>query len=90
MTETVPVPEGDTALHEVVEEQVTDVAAFPGPKSTVVLPVVVENPVPVSVTVVPPAFGPEVGDIEVRVGAEPQRSAAKRLAIGVPKPVAML
>ena len=69
MTETVPVPEGDTAVHEEVVEQVTDVAAFPDPKSTVVPLEAVEKLVPVRVTVVPPVTGPEVGEIRVRVGA---------------------
>ena len=68
VTETVPVPEGDTAVHEEVVEQVTDVAAVP-PKETVVPPEVVTKLVPVRVTVVPPEAGPEVGEIELRVGA---------------------
>ena len=68
MTETVPVPEGDTALHEEVVEQDTDVAAV-DPNETVVPPEAVEKPVPVRVTLVPPEAGPEVGEIEERVGA---------------------
>ena len=56
-------------MQEVVEEQETDVAWFPGPKSTVVPPEVVTKLVPVRVTVVPPAAGPEVGEMLVRVGA---------------------
>ena len=70
MTETVPPtkPKGDTAVHEVVEGQVTDIAGFPVPKSTVVPPEVVTKLVPVRVTVVPPEAGPEVGEIELRVG----------------------
>ena len=36
------------------------------PKVTAVAP---EKPVPVMVTVVPPVAGPEVGEIEVTVGA---------------------
>jgi hypothetical protein len=68
VTETVPVPEGDTALHEEVVEQDTDVAAV-DPNETVVPLVVVEKLVPVRVTVVAPEAGPEVGEIEVRVGA---------------------
>ena len=68
MTETVPVPEGEVAVHEVVEEQVTDVAAF-DPNETVVPLVVVEKLVPVRVTVVAPEAGPEIGEIPVRVGA---------------------
>jgi hypothetical protein len=69
VTETVPVPAGDTVLHEVVDGQSTGVAAFPDPKSTVVPPDAVEKPVPVRVTVVPPEAGPEVGEIEESVGA---------------------
>jgi hypothetical protein len=70
VTETVPPtkPKGDTAVHEVVEGQVTDIAGFPVPKSTVVPPETVEKPVPVSVTVVPPEAVPEVGEMKVRVG----------------------
>ena len=56
-------------MQEVVEEQETDVAWFPGPKSTVVPPEVVTKLVPVRVTVVPPPAGPEVGEIEEIVGA---------------------
>ena len=43
------VPAGSTALHDVVDEQFTDVAAV-APKFTVVAPGVVEKPLPVSVT----------------------------------------
>ena len=70
VTETVPVPEGDKAVQVVVEEQETDGAGFVDPKSTVVPPDAVEKPVPSSVTLVPPAVGPEVGEMEVRVGAD--------------------
>ena len=52
------------AVQEVVEEQETPVAAV-DPKSTVVVPVAVEKPVPARVTVVPPEAGPEVGEMEV-------------------------
>jgi hypothetical protein len=61
-------PEGVVPLHEVVEEQVTPVAAFPVPKSTVVPPEAVENLVPAMVNDVPPTSGPEVGVMEERVG----------------------
>ena len=59
---------GDRAVHEVVEEQDTEVAAV-DPNTTVVPPWAVEKSVPVRVTVVPPEAGPEVGEIEERVGA---------------------
>ena len=59
---------GTVALQLVVDVQETPVAAFV-PKSTVVPPEVVTKLVPVKVTVLPPAAGPEVGEIEVRVGA---------------------
>lgn len=59
---------GDVAVHEVAEEHDTPVAAAE-PKSTVVAPDDVENPVPVTVTVVPPAVEPDDGDTPVTVGA---------------------
>ena len=60
----VPVPAGDVAVIDVAELNVklADVA----PNVTAVTPV---KFVPVSVTVVPPAVGPAVGEIEVTVGA---------------------
>jgi hypothetical protein len=54
------------AMQLVVEEQLT--AAGVAPKSTVVPPAVVENPVPVIVTAVPPQGGPEAGEIPVTDG----------------------
>jgi hypothetical protein len=64
VTDTVPDPEGDTAVHEMADVHVTDVAA--------VVPNITVAPdtklAPVSVTVVPPAVVPDVGEIEDRVG----------------------
>jgi hypothetical protein len=65
VTSTVPLPAGDGAVMEVAEFTVKLKAAVP-PKCTAVAP---ENPVPVTVTEVPPATGPEVGATEVTVGA---------------------
>jgi hypothetical protein len=67
VTSTVPAdPAGDVAVIEVEEMTVTPVAAVP-PKLTVVAPMM--KPVPVIVTVVLPDVGPEVGEIDVTVGA---------------------
>jgi len=66
VTSGVPVPAGETAEREVVPVEVTEVAAWPAPKATVE-PVV--NPLPVMVTVVPPATGPSAGLIAVTAGA---------------------
>jgi hypothetical protein len=55
---------GETAVISVSETKVKLVAATV-PKLTLVAPV---KPVPVTVTVVPPVVGPEVGEIEVMVG----------------------
>ena len=60
-----PVCAGETALIWVEETTVKLVAASE-PKPTRVAPVKL---VPVMVTVVPPVDGPEVGEIEVIVGA---------------------
>ncbi|MEY9227936.1 hypothetical protein ABIF78_000259 [Bradyrhizobium japonicum] len=62
---TVPVPAGDVAVIDVDEWTVTLVAAV-APNVTAVAPV---NPVPVTVTTVPPVCGPAVGEIELTVGA---------------------
>jgi hypothetical protein len=56
-TAPVEVTAGDTAVHVVVELQLTLVAAV-FPKSTVVAPLAVEKPAPVMVTVVPPEVEP--------------------------------
>jgi hypothetical protein len=65
VTSTVPVPAGDVAVIEVAELTVKLVALV-APNLTAVAPV---NTVPVMVTEVPPAAGPEVGEIDVTVGA---------------------
>ncbi|MEY9227942.1 hypothetical protein ABIF78_000265 [Bradyrhizobium japonicum] len=62
---TVLVPAGDVAVIWVAELTVKPAAAVP-PKVTAVAPVKL---VPVMVTVVPPPPGPDVGEIEVTVGA---------------------
>ena len=62
---TVPVPAGEVAVMEVAELTVKP-AAFVAPNFTAVAPVKL---VPVIVTLVPPATGPDVGEIEVTVGA---------------------
>jgi hypothetical protein len=63
------VPDPLTGLDAVqlVDELHTTAVLGVVPKSTVVP--VVENPVPVMVTAVPPVCGPDVGLIEVTVGA---------------------
>ena len=63
-TSTVPVPAGEVAVIEVAEFTVKPVAGV-APKLTAVAPV---KPVPVMVTEVPPATGPDVGEIEVTTG----------------------
>ena len=66
---TVPVPEGLTAVQDEVELQLT-VVLLELPNAIVVAPAVVENPLPVMVTLVPPDAGPVVGSMVVTVGAE--------------------
>ena len=66
VTVTLPTPAGDVAWHWVLLEHETLVAAL-GPKLTVVDPKT--NPLPLRVTTVPPAAGPEVGEIDVSAGA---------------------
>jgi hypothetical protein len=65
VTFTVPEPAGETAVIEVADATVKLLAAVV-PKSTAVAPVKL---VPLTVTVVPPLAGPEVGLIEVTDGA---------------------
>jgi hypothetical protein len=62
---TPPDPPGLVAVHVVADEQLTEV---PGtvPKSTMVP--LVENPVPVMVTTVPPEGGPDAGSMAVITG----------------------
>jgi hypothetical protein len=61
---TVPVPAGDLMVSAVAELTVRTVPAV-RPNLTAVAPV---NPVPVTVTVVPPATGPAAGAMPVTVG----------------------
>jgi len=65
VTSTVPVPAGDVAVIDVAE-LTTKLAALVAPNFTAVAPV---RLVPVIVTEVPPAVGPEVGAIDVTVGS---------------------
>ncbi len=65
-TSTVPVPAGAVAVICVALLTVKPVAAV-APKVTAVAP---DRLVPVRVTVVPPAVGPAVGEMEVTVGAD--------------------
>ena len=64
VTSTVPVPAGDFMVREVDEVTDKPVPAVV-PNFTAVAPV---NPVPVTVTVVPPATGPAAGEMLVTVG----------------------
>ncbi|MGY4359591.1 hypothetical protein ACVW0J_006084 [Bradyrhizobium sp. i1.7.7] len=64
-TSTVPVPAGDVAAIWVAELTVKPAAAV-APNVTAVAPVKL---VPVMITLVPPPPGPDVGVIEVMVGA---------------------
>ena len=67
-TSTVPAASGgEVATQTVGEEQLA--TATTAPNATVVAPSVVENPVPVIVTGVPPAAGPAPGMIPATVGA---------------------
>ena len=64
MTSTVPVPAGAVAVIEVAELTVKPVALVT-PNFTADAPM---KPVPVIVTDVPPAVGPDVGEIDVTLG----------------------
>ena len=66
VTSTVPVPAGEVAVRLVAELTLTPVAAV-GPKWTVAPEAKL---VPLTVTTVPPLDGPELGLMEVTVGAE--------------------
>jgi hypothetical protein len=59
VTSTVPVPDGDVAVIEVSEFTAMVVAAA-DPNLTEVAPV---NPLPITLTTVPPVAGPELGEI---------------------------
>ena len=65
VTETTPVPAGTVTVRLVAVTALTPVPAVE-PKSTVGIP---EKPVPLTVTVLPPAWGPLFGLTEVTVGA---------------------
>ena len=65
VTSTVPVPAGEVAVIEVAELTVK-LVALAAPNFTAVAPV---NTVPVMVTDVPPTVEPDVGEIDVTVGA---------------------
>ena len=65
VTSTVPVPDGEVAVTDVALLTMTPVAAV-APKSTAVAPL---RLVPVTVTEVPPAWGPLFGLTAVTVGA---------------------
>jgi hypothetical protein len=68
VTSTVPgAPAGEVAAQVVVDAQVTAVAAV-APNATVVEPTT--NPVPVIVTLVPPAGGPATGLMALTVGPD--------------------
>ena len=61
VTDTMPDPAGEVAVQEVADKQDTPDAGLPVPKSTVVPPEAVSKPVPVMVTLVPPAVDPASG-----------------------------
>ncbi len=67
VTSTVPVPDGELTVRVVELVTSTEVPAV-DPKSTVVAPAPETKPVPVTVTEVPPAWGPLVGLTLVTVG----------------------
>lgn len=67
VTLTVPMPAGDVPVHWVEDEQVTEVAAEP-PNMNDVAPGAGSKAAPEKVTDVPPAAGPEDGEIELKVG----------------------
>ena len=79
---TVPVPAGDVAVIWVAELTVKPVAAV-APNVTAVAPVKL---VPVMITVVPPVPGPDVGEIEVTVGA----GGAEQVTVAWADPGALL
>ena len=61
------VPEGEVTVQVVALEQLTEVAAL-APNLAVVTVVPATNPVPLTVTPVPPPSGPMAGDTAVTVG----------------------
>jgi hypothetical protein len=83
VTSTVPASsDGEVAVHEVVDEQLTLVPAVL-PKLAVVAPTT--KPVPVMVTAVPPPSGPVLGEIPVMTGAPKMNLSAAEVA-DVPPP----
>ncbi|GAA3063348.1 hypothetical protein GCM10020000_53450 [Streptomyces olivoverticillatus] len=76
VTCTVPDPRGVVAVICVSELTVKEVAGV-APKRTVVAPV---NPVPVTVTLVPPAVVPEIGDTELTMGTGVAKGSAEVVA----------
>jgi hypothetical protein len=62
-----------TAISE-VSDAMTKFAAGCVPNITLVAPV---NPLPVTVTVVPPEVGPEVGDMAVTMGGVPAEASTR-------------
>ena len=68
---------GLSAVHAVVVVHATLVALWPVPKSMVVAPVVVENPVPVTETAVPPTAGPLPAVTAVIVGGAGKATKVK-------------
>src|SRR5437763_1901471 len=67
VTSTAPLPAGLVALQLLVDAHETAVAAA-APKRTIVAPADVLNPVPLTVTTVPPAAEPVFGDSPLTVG----------------------
>jgi hypothetical protein len=66
VTSTTPAaPAGDVAVQVVVDAQLTALAALP-PKATVLEPTT--KPAPVIVTLVPPASGPDAGEMALTAG----------------------
>ena len=72
---------GDVAVHEVLEEQLTEVPALP-PKATVLEPTT--KPVPVIVTTVPAESGPKSGLMAPTVGARSKVNWSAELVEEVP------
>ncbi len=64
-------PAGAVTVQTVTVGQETFMAGVE-PKVTVVVPGVVENPLPAIVTAVPPLTGPDPGDMDAITGAEPR------------------
>ncbi|GFE12091.1 hypothetical protein Sgleb_01380 [Streptomyces glebosus] len=75
VTCTVPLPTGLVAVIWVSELTTKD-AACVAPKRTAVAPV---KPVPVTVTAVPPAVEPDVGETDVTVGVAARDGAAEEM-----------